>query len=154
MVKASIASERQCVSSTLESRIAALESANLLGLSRKRSEEDTGNDRKKESGIVKMIYNFDDVLKLSEKQFPVRDRCVSLLFKANGHSGLVSSLSFNPSGTFLASGCDNGILNIWAIQVINPQICLRITRECFKLKPQPQSNTLCFNYLTLGTLVV
>ena len=132
MVKAFIASERQCGGFSLESKIAALESANLLGLSRKRGEEDTGKERKKKSGIVEIIYKFHDVLKSSEKQFPARDRSVSLLFKANGHSGLVSSLSFNSSGTFLASGCDNGILNIWAIQVTNPQICLRIMRGCFK----------------------
>ena len=132
MVKAFIVSERQCGGSTLESRIAALESANLLGLSRKRVEEDTGEDRKKNSSIVEIIYKFDDVLKSSEKQFPVRDGSVSLLFKANGHSGLVSSLSFNSSGTFLASGCDKGILNIWAIQVSNLQIRLQITRGCFK----------------------
>ncbi|XP_020630073.1 probable E3 ubiquitin-protein ligase HERC1 isoform X4 [Orbicella faveolata] len=116
MVKLFIVSERQCGGSTLQSRIAALESANLLGLSRKGGEEDTGKDRRKKSGIVQIIFKFDDVLKSSEKQFPVSDGCVSLLFKANGHSGLVSSLSFNSSGTFLASGCDKGILNIWAIQ--------------------------------------
>ena len=132
MVKAFVVSERQCDVSTLESRIAALESANLLGLSTKRGEEETGKDPKKKSGIVEIIYKFDGVLKSSKKQYPVRDGSVSLLFKANGHSGLVSSLSFNSSGTFLASGCDNGILNIWAIQVTNPQICLRITRRCFK----------------------
>lgn len=132
MVKAFIVSERQCGGSTLQSRIAALESANLLGLSRKGGEEDTGKDRRKKSGIVQIIFKFDDVLKSSEKQFPVSDGCVSLLFKANGHSGLVSSLSFNSSGTFLASGCDKGILNIWAIQVTNAQIRLRITRGCFK----------------------
>ena len=124
MVKASIVSERQCVGSTLVSRIAALESANLLGLSRTQGEEDTGKDQKKKSGVVEIIYRFDDVLKSSEKQFPVRDGCVSLLFKAKGHGGLVSSLSFNASGRFLVSGCDNGILNVWAIQVINPQIRL------------------------------
>lgn len=133
MVKAFIISERQCGDgSTLESRIAALESVNLLGLSRKRGEEDTGKDLKKKSGIVKVIYKFDDVLKSSEKQYPVRDGSVSLLFKADGHSGLVSSLSFNSSGTFLASGCDNGILNIWAFQVTNPQIHVRITKGYFK----------------------
>jgi len=120
MVKAFIVSERQCGDSTLKSRIAALESANLLGLSRKRGEDGTGKDPKKKSSIVEIIYKFDDVLKSSEKQYPVRDGSVSLLFKAKGHSGLVSSLSFNSSGTFLASGCDNGILNIWAIQVTNP----------------------------------
>ena len=115
MVKAFIVSEKQCNngSSTMESRIAALESVNLLELSR-------GEDKdlkKKKSGIAEVIYMFDDVVRSCEKKNPGEDQSVSLTFKGNGHSGLVSALSFNSCGTFLASGCDDGILNIWAIQV-------------------------------------
>lgn len=138
MVKAFIVSEKRC---TMESRIAALESANLLELSRIRGEEVTGKELKKKSGIVEVIYMFDDVLRSCEKQNPGRDGSATLMFKANGHSGLVSSLSFNSSGTFLASGCDDGILNIWAIQVL--------TRR--GIVPQTQRR---FTLFTLSSLVI
>ncbi len=134
----------------MESRIAALESANLLELSRIRNEEITGKELKKKPGIVEVIYMFDDVLRSCEKQNPGRDGSATLMFKTNGHSGLVSSLSFNFNGTFLASGCDDGILNIWAIQVTNPQTSLRIRRgmvenvELSANRSHTQRSTLLF----------
>lgn len=130
MVKAFIVSEKRCNNgSTMESRIAALESANLIELSRMRGEEDTGKELKKKPGNAEVIYMFNDVLRSCEKQTPAEDGSVARMFKASGHSCLVSSLSFNSSGTFLASGCDDGILNIWAIQVTNPQISLKAKQE-------------------------
>lgn len=66
MVKVFIVFERQCVGFILVLRIVVLESVNLLGLLRKRGEEDFGKDRKKK-GIVEIIYKFDDVLKFFEK---------------------------------------------------------------------------------------
>ncbi|XP_028516065.1 probable E3 ubiquitin-protein ligase HERC1 isoform X2 [Exaiptasia diaphana] len=38
------------------------------------------------------------------------------LFEVKGHDSLVSSLSFCPSGVFMASCCEKGLVNIWSIQ--------------------------------------
>lgn len=38
-------------------------------------------------------------------------------FEVRGHEALVSSLSFCPSGVFVASCCEKGLVNIWSIQV-------------------------------------
>lgn len=116
IVRAFLISEKQHNSnSTMESRIAALESANLMELSRTQDEEASANSLKKKPCTV---YNFDDILKAHERPGQNEGGSVPLMFEANGHSSLVSSLSFNSNGIFLATGCNDGIVNIWSIQVM------------------------------------
>lgn len=116
IVKAFLISEKQRnSSSSVEYRIAALESANLVELSRTQDEEETGNQLKKKPCIV---YSLDDILRVCGRSNQNGDGAVSLMFEVRGHSGVVSSLSFNASGSFLASGCGDGLVNIWSIQVI------------------------------------
>ena len=115
IIKAFLISEKQRnASSTMESRIAALESANLMELSRALVEEEPTNDLKKKPCI---IYSFDDILRACGRPNHNGHGSVSLMFDARGHNGLVLSLSFNSNGNFLASGCSDGIVNIWSIQV-------------------------------------
>ena len=76
------------------------------------------------------VYNFNDILEAIDKtnsnisgsqQSLLSDgslyRSYTCLFEIKGHECLVSSLSFCPSGVFLASACEKGIINIWSVQV-------------------------------------
>ena len=111
IVKAFVISEKQRNSSySMESRIAALESANLMALSRTQDESENKPC---------IVYNFDDILKASRREHQNENRYLSVMFEAHCHSGVVLSLSFNANGKFLATGCSDGVVNIWSIQVIN-----------------------------------
>lgn len=99
--------------SSVECRIAALESAAFMALSTSEDVDQSGNALKPCT-----VYSFDDVLKASGRSNQNECRNLSLKLEARGHSGLVSSLSFNANGKFLATGCSDGLINIWSIEVI------------------------------------
>lgn len=125
IVKAYLISEKQrSSSSSMESRIAALESANLMELSQAQDEEERGDKL-----TPCIVYNFDDILRACGKSHQSEDRTLSLMFETSGHRGVVSALRFNNSGTFLATGCSNGLVNIWSIQVfINCRLNCRVRK--------------------------
>lgn len=107
--------KKRSVISTVESRIAALESANLMEFSRTPVEAKSASNQAKK---VCNVYSFADILKASGRPHQDDYGSVRLKFESCGHSGMVSSLSFNSSGNFVASGCTDGIINIWSVQVI------------------------------------
>ncbi|XP_068741343.1 probable E3 ubiquitin-protein ligase HERC1 [Montipora capricornis] len=110
IVKAFVISQKQCnSSSSMDCRIAALESANLMELSRMEAEDNSENK-------PCTVYSFDDILKASQGKYQNESGTLSLIFEAHGHSGVVSALSFNTNGKFLASGCSDGVVNIWSMQ--------------------------------------
>lgn len=116
MVKVFLVSEKQHKSSSsMESRIAALESTNLMEFSKTRGEKESPNSSQRK---LCDVCSYDDILKACERPNQNGDESVSLMFESNGHSGVVSSLAFNSNGKFLATGCSNGIVNIWSTQVI------------------------------------
>ena len=70
------------------------------------NQEDTDEDESKpQSGMI------EPIVMLSNKQ----EKPTSSL---SGHDGLIICLDFNQNGTLLASGCANGIVNIWSMQVV------------------------------------
>lgn len=99
--------------SSVQCRLADLESANLMELSTSEDEDESGNAPKPCT-----VYSFDDVLKASGRSYQNNSRNLSQILEARAHSGLVSSLSFNANGKFLATGCSDGLINIWSIEVI------------------------------------
>ena len=111
------AAKQRGVDSAMQSRIAAMETANLLALSRTADEQTLPRETRKPN-VISGIFCFEDILascgRLDAAQ-TYSNAC--LVFKASGHTTLVSSLSFNTSACFLASGCDGGILNIWSLEV-------------------------------------
>ena len=122
IVKAFVISEKKrSVSSTMESRIAALESVNLMEFSRTPVEEKGSSNQAKK---VCNVYSFADILKATGRPHQDDYGSVNLKFESRGHSGMVSSLSFNSSGNFVASGCTDGIINIWSLQVISEAFIL------------------------------
>ena len=70
------------------------------------NQEDTDEEESKpRSGMI------EPIVMLSNKQ----EKPTSSL---SGHDGLIICLDFNQNGTLLASGCANGIVNIWSMQVV------------------------------------
>jgi len=68
------------------------------------NQEDADEDESKpQNGMI------EPIVMLSNKQ----EKPASSL---SGHDGLIICLDFNQSGTLLASGCANGIVNIWSMQ--------------------------------------
>ena len=67
------------------------------------------------------IYQFEDIARLCQKEGRPEDQnptpyCAPVL-RGRGHGGMVTSLSFSPTASFVASGCDKGVVNIWSLQV-------------------------------------
>ncbi|XP_048583459.1 probable E3 ubiquitin-protein ligase HERC1 isoform X5 [Nematostella vectensis] len=83
-------------------------------------------DNKKGSGSApkekenwSRVYHFADILeaawKTGTQDQPVLQGSVCL-FESVGHGGVVVAMAFDKSGMFVASGCDQGVLNIWSVQ--------------------------------------
>ena len=69
------------------------------------NEAASDDDPKHLDGLV------EPLLMLSEKQEKPTDTLT-------GHDGLIICLDFNQNGALLASGCANGVVNIWSMQVV------------------------------------
>ena len=69
----------------------------------------------------------------SVKIFEEREKPFSSL---NGHEGIVICLCYNQTGNMLASGCENGIVNIWSVPVSLLIFSPPLTTPYVSLPPQ------------------
>lgn len=69
------------------------------------------------------------------------------VMKVRGHLGNVTSMAFHPDGMLLATGCANGILNIWSLQVILFFNMINVDTAIIPVEPQYSLNTLHVHYI-------
>ncbi len=68
---------------------------------------------------------------------------MNLLFELEGHQGRINALSYSPTGQWLISGCEDGLIRIWNTQLGTLQTCVELDVPIRDLKWIGTENLIC-----------